>query len=638
MKTLRRIFIGLMLVFMYAPLLVMMLFSFNSSKSTAVFSGFSLKWYQQLMYDSESIAALQNTLILAILSAIIATVLGTLAAVGIYKMKRGIAKRTVTAVTNIPMMAPDIVTGVSLMLLFVFFAQLVGSKNALGFWTILFAHITFNLPYVILNVMPKLRQTGSQLSEAAEDLGCTPIKAFFKVTLPAIYPGVFTGFIMSFTLSLDDFVISYFTSGSAFQTLPIRIFSMTKKTVKPTMYALSTIIFITVLVLLILINLSQNEERRSRVRTKLMRALSITVAVVIATSMVGVSIVSRSLKNTGISTESTYSRDLAGTTLNVYNWGEYISDGSDDTLDVNAAFERITGIKVNYTNFESNEEMYAKIKAGGTPYDIVIPSDYMIARMADEKMLRKIDISKIENYKYIDDSYKNLYFDPENKFSVPYNVGMVGIIYNKKMVDTEIDSWDALFDSKYKGNILTFNNPRDAFAIAQFDLGIDVNTTDKSEWDRAADRLIEQNSVLQARVMDEIFNKMESGNAALAPYYAGDYYTMKEVNPDLEFVYPKEGTNIFVDSVCIPDSCQNYEAALMYINFLLEPEVALANAEYICYASPNTSVINNDNYTYKGDPILYPPDEVKKNTKYFHNLDSETRDYYENLWTKVRLS
>ncbi len=404
------------------------------------------------------------------------------------------------------------------------------------------------------------------------------------------------------------------------------------------MYALSTIIFITVLVLLILINLSQNEERRSRVRTKLMRALSITVAAVIAASMVGVSIVSRSLKNTGISTESTYSREFSGTTLNVYNWGEYISDGSDDTLDVNAAFERITGIKVNYTNFESNEEMYAKIKAGGTPYDIVIPSDYMIARMADEKMLRKIDISKIENYKYIDDSYKNLYFDPENKFSVPYNVGMVGIIYNKKMVDTEIDSWDALFDSKYKGNILTFNNPRDAFAIAQFDLGIDVNTTDKSEWDRAADRLIEQNSVLQARVMDEIFNKMESGNAALAPYYAGDYYTMKEVNPDLEFVYPKEGTNIFVDSVCIPDSCQNYEAALMYINFLLEPEVALANAEYICYASPNTSVINNDNYTYKGDPILYPPDEVKKNTKYFHNLDSETRDYYENLWTKVRLS
>ena len=215
---------------------------------------------------------------------------------------------------------------------------------------------------------------------------------------------------------------------------------------------------------------------------------------------------------------------------------------------------------------------------------------------------------------------------------------MVGLIYNKKIISETVDSWDALFDSKYKGNILTFNNPRDAFAIAQFDLGIDINTTDKSEWDRAADRLIEQNSVLQARVMDEVFNKMESGNAAIAPYYAGDYYTMKEVNPDLEFVYPKEGTNIFVDSICVPESCQNYEAALMYINFLLEPDVALANAEYICYASPNTSVVSNDSYTYKDDPILYPSEEVKKNTEYFHNLDSETRDYYEKLWTKVRLS
>lgn len=638
MKTLRRIFIGLMLVFMYAPLLVMMLFSFNSSKSTAVFEGFSFKWYQQLLYDSASISALQNTLILAILSATFATVLGTLAAVGIYKMKKGIAKRVVTTVTNIPMMAPDIVTGVSLMLLFVFFAQLIGSKNALSFWTILFAHITFNLPYVILNVTPKLKQTGTQLSEAAEDLGCTPIKAFFKVILPTIYPGVFTGFIMSFTLSLDDFVISYFTSGSSFQTLPIRIFSMTKKTVKPTMYALSTIIFVTVLILLILINLLQSEEKRSGIRMKLMRVLSVSVAVVIAVSMVGVSIVSRSLKNTGITTESTYTRELAGTTLNVYNWGEYISDGSDDTLDVNAAFERITGIKVNYTNFESNEEMYAKIKAGGTPYDIVIPSDYAIARMIDENMLRKIDVSKLENYKYIDDSYKDLYFDPKNEYSVPYNVGMVGLIYNKKIIGEAVDSWDALFDSKYKGNILTFNNPRDAFAIAQFDLGIDINTTDKSEWDIAADRLIEQNSVLQARVMDEVFNKMESGNAALAPYYAGDYYTMKEVNPDLEFVYPKEGTNIFIDSVCVPESCQNYEAALMYINFLLEPDVALANAEYICYASPNTSVVSNENYTYRDDPILYPSDEIKKNAEYFHNLDAETRDYYEKLWTKVRLS
>ncbi len=638
MKILRKIFIALMLLFLYAPLFVMMFFSFNSSKSTSVFEGFSLKWYEQLLYDSESISSLQNTLILAILSAVIATVLGTVAAVGIFKMKKGPLKSTITTVTNIPMMTPEIVIGVSLMLLFVFMASLIGKKEALGFGTILCAHITFNLPYVILNVTPKLKQTDIHLSEAAEDLGCTPFMAFCKVVLPAIYPGVFSGFIMSFTLSLDDFVISYFTSGTSFQTLPIRIYSMTKKTVKPTMYALSTIIFLTVLILLVLVNLSKSENKKSKLRPKLMKFVSIAVCIAIAGSMTAVSIISRNLKNTNINVVGTYTRDLAGTTLNVYNWGEYISDGTDDTLDVNAAFEKLTGIKVNYAYFDSNEEMYAKVRAGSAAYDIVIPSDYMIQRMIKEKLLRKIDFTEIDNYKFIDKSYKNLYFDPENQYSVPYNVGMVGLIYNKTMLKEKPDSWEILFDKRYAGNILTFNNSRDAFAIAQFALGLDVNSTNKADWKKAADKLLEQNSVLQARVMDEVFNKMESGNAAVTPYYAGDFYTMKASNEDLEFVYPKEGTNIFVDSVCVPESSQNYEAAMMYINFLLEPEVALANAEYICYASPHTEVINNDDYTFKDDPILYPPEEVKNNAQYYHDIDNDIRSYYESLWNNVKLN
>ena len=637
MKILRGVFIGLMLLFLYAPLLVMTLFSFNSSKSTSVFEGFSLKWYEQLLYDSESITALQNTLVLAILSALIATVLGTVTAVAIFKMKKGAFKSTLTTVTNIPMMTPEIVTGFSLMLLFVSIASIIGRKEALNFGTILCAHITFNLPYVILNVLPKLKQTDANLSEAAEDLGCTPLQAFFKSVLPAIYPGIFTGFIMSFTLSLDDFVISYFTSGPSFQTLPIRIYSMTKKTVKPTMYALSTIIFLTVLVLLILVNLSRSESQKSKLKPRLMKALSVIVCVVIVGTMTGVSIMSRKLKNTNIEVVGDYGRDLAGTTLNVYNWGEYLSLGEDDAIDVNAAFEKLTGIKVNYTNFESNEEMYAKIKAGSSAYDIIIPSDYMIQRMIREDLLLKLDFSEISNYSYIADEYKNLYFDPKNEYSVPYNVGMVGLIYNKTMVEEAPDSWEALFDSRYKGNILTFNNSRDAFAIAQFALGLDINSLSKDDWNRAADKLKQQNSVLQARVMDEVFNKMESGNAALAPYYAGDFYIMKEANDDLEFVYPKEGTNIFVDSVCVPKTAQNFEAAMMYINFLLEPEVALANAEYICYASPNTSVIENEEYTYKDDPVLYPSDEVKKNTQYFHDIDPEIRSHYEKLWMEVKL-
>lgn len=638
MKILRKFFIALMLVFLYAPLLVMTVFSFNSSKSTSVFEGFSLKWYEQLLYDAESITALQNTLILAILSALIATVLGTVAAVGIFKMKKGAMKTALSTVTNIPMMTPEIVTGVSLMLLFVFMASIIGKKEALGFGTILCAHITFNLPYVILNVLPKLKQTDVHLSEAAEDLGCTPVKAFMKVVFPSIYSGIFTGFIMSFTLSLDDFVISYFTSGPSFQTLPIRIYSMTKKTVKPTMYALSTIIFLTVLVLLVLVNLSQSESKKSKLKPKLMKALSILVCVAIAGSMTAVSIISQNLKNTTLKTEAVFNRDLAGTTLNVYNWGEYIADGSDATIDVNSTFEKLTGIKVNYTNYESNEEMYAKIKAGSSAYDIIIPSDYMIQRMIREDLLLPLEYSKLTNYHYIADEYKNLYFDPENKYTVPYNVGMVGLIYNETMVEEAPDSWEILFDNRYKGEILTFNNSRDAFAIAQFALGIDVNSLNKNEWNKAAEKLKQQNSVLQARVMDEVFNKMESSNAALTPYYAGDYHIMRQSNENLKFVYPKEGTNIFVDSVCIPKTAQNYDAAMLYMNFLLETEVALANAEYICYASPHTGVINSDNYTYKNDPILYPSNEVKENTQYYYDLDPEIRSHYENLWIEVKLN
>ncbi len=332
-----------------------------------------------------------------------------------------------------------------------------------------------------------------------------------------------------------------------------------------------------------------------------------------------------------------YTRDLAGTTLNVFNWGVYISDGSEGTLDVNKAFENLTGIKVNYTNYDSNETMYSKLKSEAVSYDIIIPSDYMIERLKNENMLAKLDFSKISNYDLVDEKYKNMYFDENNEYSVPYSVGLVGLIYNTTMVEGTPDSWSIMWDEKYADNILTFDNPRDAFAIAQFLLGIDINTTDKADWDKAAEKLKEQNAILQKRVMDDVFNKMESGNAAIAPYYAGDFYTMVENNPDLAFVYPKEGTNIFVDSVCVPSNAQNYEAAMMYINFLLEPEVALANAEYIYYASPNTSVTSNPEYSLFEDEIIYPSEEDLPYVEYFHDIDSEIRAYYEKLWEDILL-
>ncbi len=333
-----------------------------------------------------------------------------------------------------------------------------------------------------------------------------------------------------------------------------------------------------------------------------------------------------------------YTKDLAGTELTVYNWGEYISDGSDEMIDVNREFERLTGIKVRYLTFESNETMYSQIKNGGVTYDIIIPSDYMVQRLIRENELKKIDTDKVTNYDLIDAAYKNVYFDENNEYSVPYSVGMVGIIYNKKLVGDEIDpSWNVLWDEKYKDMALNFNNPRDAFMTAQMLLGQDLNSPDKKDWNKAAELLKKGKANLQSYVMDEVYGKMETGEAAIAPYYAGDYLTMLESNPDLDFFYPKEGTNIFIDSLCIPKASKNYEAALMYINFLLEPQIATANAEYIGYASPNTAVINNEDYYYYQNEILYPKAENMPNVQYYHDIKSDVRMHYEMLWVDVKL-
>lgn len=288
--------------------------------------------------------------------------------------------------------------------------------------------------------------------------------------------------------------------------------------------------------------------------------------------------------------------------LNVYNWGQYISDGSEGTLDVNAAFEEYyyetfgQRVRVNYTTYASNEDMYNKIKSGATSYDVIVPSDYMIQRMAEEGMLAELDFDNIPNYEYIEDEFKGLYFDPDEKYSVPYTYGMVGIIYNSTMVDREVSGWDVMWDPDYRGKILQFNNPRDAFGTAQYYLGIDVNTQDREEWHAAFEKLLEQKPYIQSYVMDEIFNKMKNGSAAIAPYYAGDFLSMYEDNDALEFVYPEEGTNIFIDSMCVPYNARHKDVAEAYINFMLSEEAAVANAEYIYYASPNRLVIENEEY------------------------------------------
>lgn len=336
------------------------------------------------------------------------------------------------------------------------------------------------------------------------------------------------------------------------------------------------------------------------------------------------------------SEEKDYSH-LRGTSINVYNWGEYISDGSEGSLDVNKEFTKKYGIKVNYTMFDSNENMYNKLQSGGANYDVIIPSEYMIARLIEEDMLLELDFSNIPNYKYILPKYKNLSFDPENKYSVPYTVGMVGLIYNTTMVDEEVDSWSILWDEKYKGEILMFNNPRDAFGIAQFLLGQSVNTHNPEDWDEAIELLKKQRPLVSSYVMDEIYNKMENGEAAFAPYYAGDYLSMADVNPDLEFVYPKEGVNYFVDAMCIPKTAENKEAAELYINFMLEEEIAVANANWICYASPHALVLESDDYELKGEPILYPDESEMPKTESFENLSYDIQNYMSQLWSELKV-
>ncbi len=677
MKRFSKFYIGLILFLLFAPIAVMIFFSFNEGKSTAVFSGFSFKWYAELFSNSEILNALKNSLILAVTSAAISTVLGTAAAFGIHHMKQKHFRQSLMTVTNIPIMNPEIITGISMMFMFVFVGGLLGLTTKLNFWTMLIAHITFCLPYVILNVLPKFKQMDKSLPEAALDLGCTPMQSFFKVQLPAIMPGVITGMLMSFTLSFDDFVISYFTSGTDFQTLPILVYSMTKKSVKPTIYALSTIVFVLILVLLLITNREKSsaevlEAKKAKLEKKRKQAIAkankskkqkLSSSKVVSNNphpshkrsgnvgkivafVCAVALIVGLCVSIGVYTGETV-------TLNVYNWGEYISDGSDDSLDVNQAFEQYCRdelgmkVKVNYVTYTSNEDMYAKLSAGAVSYDVIVPSDYMIARLASENLLQELNFDNIPNYEEcISDDFRGLYYDPENKYSVPYTYGMIGVIYDANRVDEEdTGDWDLMWNPKYSGQIVQFNNARDAFGTAFYKLGLDVNTTDTSAWDEGLAELKLQKPHLKKLVMDEVFNMMETGEAAIGAYYAGDYLTMVENqadNVDLQFYYP-QNTNLFVDAMCIPTCAQNKELAEAYINFMLGKEAATANAEYICYASPNSLVLQNEEYIdYMGEEgmaVLYPENfdfAAKYNDNCYKDLDKSTKEYLNSKWEEFK--
>lgn len=650
MKKLSKIYMSIVLLFLYIPIFVMVVFSFNTTKSRSVMSGFTLEWYSKLLHNGLILKSLGNTLIIAICASIAATVIGTLAAIGIVRMGRK-TKAAVMQVTNIPIVNPEIVTGVSLMLLFVFFQARMNFE--FGFKTLLIAHITFDVPYVVLNVMPKFRQMQPHIYEAAQDLGCGPVKSFFKVVMPEIMPGVLSGFLMAFTFSLDDFVISYFTSGSTSQTLPITIYSMTRRKVSPEINALSTIIFVVVLIVLVAQNIierNRDKHKKADMKEKKARRIlvvkRVTVAAVIVSLVTGMFMMSNGGFNTEFDEDLTV-EDLAyyekfkndNITINVYNWGEYIPNGEDDTIDLNAEFTKLTGISVNYSTYATNEELYAKLKGGAASYDIIIPSDYMISRMIKEDMLQPLDIDNIPNRKFIMDTFSNPGYDEESRYSVPYTWGTVGIIYNKSKTDLtedEID-WDVLWNPDYSDQILMFDNPRDAFAIAESILGYSLNTENKKELRASAEKLKEQKKYVQAYVMDEIFDKMGAGEAAFAPYYAGDAVSMMDEYDHLGFVLPKSGTNMFIDAMCIPKGAKQKEAAEMYINFMCEPEVAYAVADYIGYSTPNSGAYELLDDEVKEDGISYPDEDYLNNhTTIFKNLSDEANLYMQTLWTDVK--
>lgn len=623
-KVLQKIYLGLIFFLLYAPIVTLIVLSFNNSKTRAKWGGFTLKWYSELFQNEQIMSALYTTLIIALLSAGIATVIGTAASIAIQGMKN--RWRTLyMGLTNIPMMNAEIVMGISLMLLF------IAIHVTLGFGTILIAHITFNIPYVILSVSPKLRQTSKHTYEAAMDLGASPLQAFFKVVFPDIMPGVLSGFMLAFTMSLDDFVITHFTKGPGIDTLSTKIYTEVRKGIKPEMYALSTILFTTVLVLLILVNYSPDsqEEGGKKARKAKKRPSKVRMMVVrrVIPAVIGLVVVAGGIYYAALS------QTMNDEKVIVYNWGEYIDP------EVLTIFEEETGIDVIYEEFETNEIMYPKVSSGAIAYDLVCPSDYMIQRMIENGLLAEIDFDNVPNAKYIGEGYmeQSRQFDPENKYSIPYCWGTVGILYNKTMVDEPVDSWSILWDEKYKDNILMQDSVRDAFAVALRYLGYSLNSTDLDELTAAEELLIEQKLLVQAYVIDQVRDKMIGNEAALGVIYSGEAIYTQWENPDLEYVIPKEGSNIWIDSWVIPKNAEHKENAEKFLNFLCRPDIALMNFEYITYSTPNVAAQEMiEDETIRNSEVAFPDLSKLPELETFRYLGPEADAVYNELWNKVK--
>ena len=618
-RVLGKVGMALLLVFFYAPILFMVIFSFNSSKSLTHFTGFSLRWYEAMLKNHGMMESLYVTIVIALLATIISTIIGTITAIGLSKSKK-VLRAFVSQVNDFPIMNPEIVTAIGLMLLFITF------QIEKGFVTLLLAHIAFCIPYVILSIMPKIKSLDPNLADAAMDLGATPWQALVKVIVPQIMPGIVSGALIAFTMSFDDFVISYFVTGQGVKNLSIMVYTMSKR-INPSVNAISTLVVLLITITLTIVNvlpMIRKKTSPSKQNKPWKWAVAGVVVVGLVASLFGLN-------------KSANSLPYAGQTLHVYNWGEYTGEN------IISGFEELTGAKVVMDNFDSNEQMYIKV-ANGDAYDVLVPSDYMIQRMMQEDMLQKLDPeTRKECLSELADAIKGLPYDPKNEYSIPYFWGTVGIVYDKTKVseeDLEKDGWDIFLDQKFKGDIYLYDSERDSFMMALKALGYSMNTTSQDELNAAYNWLVQCVQTMEPEIVtDEIIDNMAQARKALGLIYSGDAAYVMSENENMGFYMPKSGTNLWSDAMVIPKNAKNPKLANEFVRYITSYDAAMDNSSYVGYTSPNKEVmeeLGGKGGDYDGINAYTPRSGYDKDEVF--QYDEATRKIIADLWSRVKVA
>ncbi|MGX8834473.1 extracellular solute-binding protein [Amedibacillus sp. YH-ame6] len=626
-KLAKRLILGLIFLFFYFPILYMLIFSFNGSRSLTSFDGFSLQWYHKMFSDRNMMEAIYYTLVTAVIATFVSTIVGTITAIGLSRSRR-VVREVVSQINNLPIMNPEIVTAVGLMLFY------VSLRIEKGFLTMLLAHIAFCIPYVILSVMPKLRSLDPNLAEAAMDLGAKPSQAMWKVIVPQIMPGIVSGALIAFTMSFDDFTISYFVSGNGVKNISTLVWTMSKR-INPSINSLSTIIVLMITITLIFVNILPLVRDKAKKKNKPISNKAFGIVGLCFTLVIGGMLFA--LKG-GVSQSSPedaiakYGSDV----LKVYNVGEYIDP------DINTAFEKQFGVKIIYDTFDSNELMYTKLQ-GGESYDILVPSDYMIERLLLEDKLQPLDKKRIPNITNLSERVKNLAYDPKNTYSVPYFWGSVGIVYNKNNVDKkdlEKQGWNIFQNTKYKGKIYMYDSERDSFMMALKALGYSMNTENPKELEEAYEWLSNVVKTMSPEIVtDEVIDSMVNGNKDMALVYSGDAAYILSENEDMDYYAPKQGTNLWSDAMVIPKDAKNPKLANEYINFVLDYEQSMKNTLFVGYASMNEEVLEEvsaPDGEFDGNNAYLPRVGYKKDEIFEYN--DVTKKIISDYWVKVKIA